>query len=109
MWTQEVKKRAINSIYYRKGGKAVALISEGTLIDVQAYPAQQHLMKGEGGAGIQPTLHFPKPCTLAWGCVSPVSASAVIHMLSVSLHTAFRLSVCLVSSIYLFIFKDFFF
>ena len=69
MWTQEVKKRAINSIYYRKGGKAVALISEGTLIDVQAYPAQQHLMKGEGGAGIQPTLHFPKPCTLAWGCV----------------------------------------
>ena len=47
--------------------------------------------------------------SLAWGCVSPVSASAVIHMLSVSLHTAFRLSVCLFSSIYLFIFKDFFF
>lgn len=63
MWTQEVKKRG-GIIYYRKGEKAVALTSEGTLIDVQAYPAQQHLMKGEGRAGIQPTLHFPKPCTL---------------------------------------------
>lgn len=25
--------------------------------------------KGVVGTGIQPTLHSPKPCTLAWGCV----------------------------------------
>lgn len=61
------KIRVINS--HRGGAKAVALISGPPHIDVQVYPAQQHLEKGVVGAGIQSTLRSPKPCTLAWGCV----------------------------------------
>lgn len=64
MWTQEecFSIALINSIYHSGGAKAVALTSGLPCIDVQVYPARQHLMKGVIGAGMQPPLCPSKPC-----------------------------------------------